>query len=199
MTSPQAHLRVETAHLDLHGLVVSPLQENCYVVIERDSRRAIVVDPGDEADVISAVIDEEGATLTAIWLTHGHVDHVGAVGPLVERYGVPVLLHEADLPLYERAAATGRLYGMLFDQPPSPNEFVREGDVVKCGTTPFEVLHLPGHSPGQVAFVGDGVCFSGDVLFAGSIGRTDLPLSDPRAMHQSLLRMMTLPGELSRR
>src|SRR5690606_28509452 len=111
----QAHAFIETDRLSVHGLVVGPLQENCYVLIERGTREAVVVDPGYEADVIAALLSDEGATLKAIWLTHGHVDHVGAVADLVSRYGVPVYLHSADLPLYERAAMTGTLYGMHFE------------------------------------------------------------------------------------
>lgn len=185
-----------TRAVDIVALVVSPLQENCYVVIDRTTHTAVLVDPGDEAERILQAVDAEGVKLTAIWLTHGHVDHVGAVADIVADRSVPVYMHPADGPLYERAAVTGRLYGMHFVQPPAPDRPLAEGDVVHCGTVSFDVVHVPGHSPGQVAFIGHGLCLSGDVLFAGSIGRTDLPLSDPRAMQHSLRRIADFPDAL---
>jgi hydroxyacylglutathione hydrolase len=186
----------DVSALDVTMMTVGPLQENCYLVVDRTTGEGVLVDPGDEADTILAVLNEKQARLTAIWLTHAHVDHVGAVAPIVAALPVPVYLHPADLPLYTRAAATGRLYGMDFEQPEPPDRELAEGDVLHCGTVRFEVYHLPGHAPGHVAFVGNGLCLSGDVLFAGSMGRTDLPLSDPTAMHQSLQRMAAMPGEL---
>ena len=188
--------RVGSNAIEISAITVGPLQENCYLVVDTASKHAVVVDPGDEADRIVDVLHSNEARLTAIWLTHGHVDHVGAVAPLVSRYGVPVYLHPSDLPLYERAAVTGRMYGMSFEQPGPPDRSLRDGDSVVCGTVSFQVIHVPGHSPGQVACVGNGVCLSGDLLFAGSIGRTDLPLSNPADMHQSLLKISTLADDV---
>ena len=177
------------------GITVGPLQENCFLVIDESTLDAVLVDPGYEAERILAVATEQRAQLKAIWLTHAHPDHVGAVGPIVDALGLPVYLHPADLPLYERAATTGRMYGLNFLQPQAASHSLVEGDVVQCGTVSFDVLHVPGHSPGQVAFVGAGVCLSGDLLFAGSIGRTDLPLSDSMAMRKSLLRITELADD----
>lgn len=186
----------QAAALQVTGLTVGPLQENCYLLVCQATRTAVLVDPGDEADRIMSLIRDEQVELSAIWLTHGHVDHVGAVAPVVAAHHVPVYLHPADLPLYERVEATGRLYGMTLEQPPAPDRELHDGDVLQCGTVSFDVVHVPGHSPGQVAFIGAGLCLSGDLLFAGSIGRTDLPLSDPRAMHQSLLKIATFADDL---
>ena len=185
-----------TKAIEISAITVGPLQENCYLVMDTASRDAVLVDPGDESDRIIDVLQSNQARLTAIWLTHGHVDHVGAVAPLVGAFGVPVYLHPSDLPLYERAAVTGRMYGMSFEQPAAPDHELREGDSVVCGTVSFQVIHVPGHSPGQVAFVGSGVCLSGDLLFAGSIGRTDLPLSNPADMHRSLLKISALADDV---
>lgn len=180
---------------DVRQLTVGPLQENCYIISDRTSGDAVVVDPGYEAERILAALGAMEVRVQAIWLTHGHTDHVGAVAPLVDALEVPVYMHPADLPLFARAAQTGQLYGMRFDQPEAPDQSLSEGDSVYCGTLAFEVMHVPGHSPGQVAFVAPGLCFSGDLLFRGSIGRTDLPLSDPAAMPESLKRIAALPDD----
>lgn len=173
---------------------VGPLQENAWLVVDPAAGEAVLIDPGDEPERLAALVDASGARLTAIWLTHAHVDHVGAVTALVERFAVPVALHPADRPLYDRAPEIGRMYGMDIPALPAPAITLAEGDQVRVGTHAFDVLHLPGHAPGHVAFVGEGVAFVGDVVFAGSIGRTDLPLSDPRAMRRSLERVAALPA-----
>jgi hydroxyacylglutathione hydrolase len=173
---------------------VGPLQENAWLVVDPSAREAVFIDPGDESARLAAMLEASGARLTAIWLTHAHVDHVGAVADLVQRYGVPVALHPADRPLYDRAPDIGRMYGLSISALPAPEVALAEGDQLHVGTLTFDVLHLPGHSPGHVAFLGAGVGFVGDVVFAGSIGRTDLPLSDPRAMRGSLERVASLPA-----
>jgi glyoxylase-like metal-dependent hydrolase (beta-lactamase superfamily II) len=177
------------------GATVGPLQENCWLVTDELAGEAVLVDPGDEADRLADLVAASGARLTAIWLTHAHVDHVGAVAPLVERFGVPVALHLDDRPLYERAPTIGQMYGMRIPPLPEPAQALAEGDRLHVGRLAFDVLHLPGHAPGHVAFVGQGLAFVGDVVFAGSIGRTDLPLSDPRAMRRSLERVAALPPD----
>ncbi len=180
----------------VQGITVGPLAENCWLIADEASGVAVLVDPGDEPDRILAAVDATGCTLQAIWLTHAHVDHVGAVAPIAGDRKVPVLVHPADRPFYDGATAMGLRYGMRIEPLPAPGDTLAEGDVLELGTTKFTVWHLPGHAPGHVAFIGAGLCFSGDVLFEGSIGRTDLPLCDPRAMHQSLQRMATLPPDL---
>ncbi len=178
------------------AFTVGPLQENCYLVVDEDAGRAVLVDPGYEAERLARAVADSGATLDAIWLTHAHVDHVGAVGPLAEQFAVPVALHPLDQPLYDSAAQLGARYGMQIAPLPAPAQELAEGTDVHVGSLTFAVYHLPGHAPGHVAFVGHGVVLVGDVLFAGSIGRTDLPLSDPRAMRESLQRLGSLPPEL---
>ncbi len=176
----------------IDAFTVGPLQENCYLVVDEQAGEAVLVDPGDEAPRLAAAVRASGARLTAIWLTHAHVDHVGAVAPLAKEFNVPVALHPFDRPLYDRAPQIGLTYGMRIDPLPVPALELGEGLAVQVGACRFDVLHLPGHAPGHVAFLGHGVMFSGDVLFAGSIGRTDLPLCDPSAMRSSLQRLSTL-------
>lgn len=174
-------------------LTVGPLQENCYLIVDAERGDAVLVDPGDEAPRIARAVSDCGATLRAIWLTHAHVDHVGAVAPLAEEFGVPVALHPLDQPLYDRAPEIGARYGMQIAAPPAPAIRLQEGMVVHVGARAFTVWHVPGHAPGHVVFVNDDMIFAGDLLFAGSIGRTDLPLSDPRAMRHSLERVSDMP------
>ena len=168
---------------------VGAFQENSYLLTDDESGRGVLVDPGDEPSRIVRLVDEAGVTIEAIWLTHGHLDHIGAVQALRVKYGVPVLLHPADLPLYRRAAQQAALYGIPFDQPADPDGELAEGQFVSVGASSFTVVHTPGHAPGHVLFVGGGIILGGDLLFAGSIGRTDLPLSDPDAMEASLARI----------
>lgn len=175
-------------------LTVGPLQENCYLIVDAERGDAVLVDPGDEAPRIARAVAESGATLRAIWLTHAHVDHVGAVAPLAEQFGVPVALHPLDQPLYDRAPEIGGMYGMQIAPLPAPAIALQEGMVVHVGARAFSVWHVPGHAPGHVVFVNDDMIFAGDLLFAGSIGRTDLPLSDPRAMRHSLERVSDMPS-----
>jgi hydroxyacylglutathione hydrolase len=177
------------------GLPVGPLAVNCWLVIDDERGELAIVDPGDEAGRIASVVSETGCTPVAIWLTHAHFDHLGAVEELSAKYGVPVYLHESDLPLYDGAARQAASYGLRIDQPTAVPRSVREGDTVSVGALSFQVIHAPGHAPGHVVLYGHGVALVGDCLFAGSIGRTDLPLSDPAAMERSLGRLLQLPDD----
>ena len=174
---------------------VGPFEENCYLIVDASSSRAVLVDPGDEGSRLVEMVQASGATLEAIWLTHAHLDHIGGINVVRKRFPVPVHLHPLDLPFYERLSAhAARMYGLPWDQPDAVPVPFAAGDVLSCGGLSFTVMHVPGHAPGQVSFNGPDVAFSGDLLFTGSIGRTDLPLSDPQAMDASLERFATLPA-----
>lgn len=172
---------------------VGAFQENSYLLVDPASRRGVLVDPGAEAGQLIEMVRSSGATPDAIWLTHAHIDHIGAIAEIKRVWDVPVFLHPADRPLYDRAAMQAAAYGLRIEQPPPPDRELSEGDVLTIGTVRFDVLHVPGHAPGHVAFVTDGLMIGGDLLFAGSIGRTDLPLSDPERMIESLERAASLP------
>jgi len=174
---------------------VGPFQENCYLLADEQTRDAVLIDPGDEGARLIAAVEQGGFTLRAFWITHAHIDHVGGIAAVKRRWDVPVFLHPADRPLYDHAPEQGRMYGLRIEAPPAPDRDLAEGDVVQVGGLSFKVMHVPGHAPGHVAFEGHGVIFGGDCLFAGSIGRTDLPLSDPSAMQQSIARLGALPPE----
>lgn len=154
----------------------------------------IVIDPGAEPDRIAALVDAWEVEPLAIVLTHAHVDHVGGVAGLVRRYGVPVHLHQADLPLYERAAEHGAMFGVSVESPPPPDRPLEHGQALTFGTIELSVRHAPGHSPGGVVLVGSSEAFVGDCVFAGSIGRTDLPGGDTETLLRSIRdHILTLP------
>ena len=179
----------------IESRTVGPFAENCYLVIDEASARGVLIDPGDEGSRIVEMVESSGAVLDAIWLTHAHLDHIGAINDVRARYAVPVYLHPLDLPYYERLSAqASKMYGLPWDQPEAVPVPIGEGEVMSCGTLQFTVMHVPGHAPGQVSFNREGTALSGDLLFAGSIGRTDLPLSDPYAMDASLERFASLPA-----
>jgi len=168
---------------------VGAFEENCYLLADDETGRAVLIDPGDEADRILDMVGAAHVTLEAIWLTHAHIDHIGAVAAVKRRFDVPVLLHPLDLPYYTRLSArAAEMYGIDFEQPDAPDTELSDGQELACGALRFQVMHVPGHAPGLVTFTGHGVSFGGDLLFAGSIGRTDLPLGDPSAMSASLAR-----------
>jgi hydroxyacylglutathione hydrolase len=173
---------------------VGPFQENCYLLVDDASDEAVLVDPGDDGAELLRMVEGSGATLTAIWCTHAHIDHIGAIAEVRRTYPVPVCLHPMDLPWFMGLSAkSAAMYGVPFEQPEAPDVELSDGQVLHCGTLAFTVAHLPGHAPGHVSFDGDGLSFSGDLLFHGSIGRTDLPLCDPFAMDASLARFAKRP------
>jgi glyoxylase-like metal-dependent hydrolase (beta-lactamase superfamily II) len=174
---------------------VGAFQENSYLIVDPAARRAVLVDPGAEAEQLIDMVRASEATLDAIWLTHAHIDHIGAIAEVKRMWDVPIYLHPADRPLYDRGTMQAAAYGLSFEQPPRPDYELTEGDVLSIGSLQFDVMHVPGHAPGHVVFVGDGHMLGGDLLFAGSIGRTDLPLSDPDRMIESLERVAGLPEE----
>jgi glyoxylase-like metal-dependent hydrolase (beta-lactamase superfamily II) len=168
--------------------------ENCHLVADPESGDAAVVDPGEAAPLFLARLGREGWTARAIWLTHAHVDHVAGVAAVRAATGAPVWLHPADRPLYDRAAQQARAFGLVVDAPPPPDAAFQEGVPVRVGGLSFDVLHTPGHSPGSVSLAGHGAVFVGDVLFAGSVGRTDLPGGDAETLLSSIrVKLYALP------
>lgn len=168
--------------------------QNCYLVADRHSRQAVIIDPGEEPGLFLTELDSRAWTLSAIWLTHAHLDHIIGVGAIKSATNVPILLHPADRALYDDLPRQGAWMGQQFETPPPPDFALIAGQNLKVGGLIFQVRHTPGHSPGSVSFVGNGAVFGGDVLFNGSIGRTDLPGGDFSTLMASVNReFMTLP------
>jgi glyoxylase-like metal-dependent hydrolase (beta-lactamase superfamily II) len=164
-------------------LVVGPLQCNCYIVGDPGTREAIVIDPGDDADRLAESLAAKELTVTAIVATHAHFDHIVAAERLRALTGAPFYLHAEDKPLLAWMQESGRLFlGMELPPPPEVDTEAREGDRLQAGSVGLEVVHTPGHSPGSISLITNGAVFSGDTLFAGSIGRTDLPGGDTQAL-----------------
>lgn len=176
-------------------LTLGPFQSNCYVV-SADGGPCVVIDPGSEVERIEAAVQEMGGELAAILLTHAHLDHIGAVEPLRVDHDVPIYLHAEDRSLYEAAEDQAAAFGLSVPPPPPPDHALSHGDRLRFGDLAFRVRHAPGHSPGHVVLVTEGVAFVGDCVFQGSIGRTDLPGGDARTLLASIReQILTLPPD----
>jgi hydroxyacylglutathione hydrolase len=180
---------------------VTPFQQNCTLIWDPATMVGAVVDPGGDLELIESAIAETGMKPEKIIITHGHIDHAGGAAELKERLGVPIEgPHEADRPLLDALADQGQAYGMVSARPVTPDRWLAEGDTVTIAGHKFDVLHCPGHSPGSVVLVNRPQKFAlvGDVLFQGSIGRTDLPLGDHKALiHAIRTKLLPLGDEFA--
>ncbi|HET6320731.1 MAG TPA: MBL fold metallo-hydrolase [Hyphomicrobium sp.] len=182
-------------------LPVTPFQQNCTLLWNPETMRGAIVDPGGDLDRIEAAIAEVGMKPEKILLTHGHIDHAGGADELRERLGgIPIEgPHEAERPLLENLDKQGETYG-IEARTVTPDRWLADGDTVEVAGHTFDVLHCPGHSPGSVVLVNRAQRFAmmGDVLFQGSIGRTDLPMGSHEAlMHSIRTKVMALPDEFA--
>jgi len=178
------------------GFPVGPFQANAYLAICEETGRCALVDPGAETARLLACAADEGAEIESILLTHAHVDHIGGVAAAKRETGVSVYLHSADSELYHAAPMQARGFGLQIEEPPEPDRELEDGQILEIGKGRLEVRHTPGHSPGHVCLVGDGFALVGDCVFAGSIGRTDLPGGDYTTLMESINeRLLTLPDE----
>lgn len=179
---------------------VTPFSQNCSCIIDEETRKAALIDPGGDIERLEAVLNEQRAKLEMILITHAHLDHAGAAKPLAERHGIPIIgPHREDAFLASAMQQQAQMFGgrwPVFDF--TPDRWLQQGDRLDAAGVSFEVRHCPGHTPGHVVFYSDSeqIAFVGDVLFKGSIGRTDFPRGD----HDTLLRsireqLLSLPDE----
>jgi hydroxyacylglutathione hydrolase len=182
---------------------VTPFQQNCTVLWADDSKRGAVVDPGGEAERVLRQVTSHGVTVEAILLTHGHLDHAGGVAALkrllaAQGQDVPVIgPHKADAFLLASIARQAAMYGLDGMEDAVPDRYLDEGETLEIGGVPFEVLHCPGHTPGHLVYIArhQALALVGDVLFQGSIGRTDFPYGDHAALLRSIATKLLPLGD----
>jgi len=170
----------------------NPFSMNCYIYWDEKTKEGIIIDPGAyedfEKDEILNYIKTNGIKIKLILNTHGHIDHIIGNHWAKNEFNVPLHMHNDDMTFIKNAMKQGAMYGVNFPQPPDPDKFISESDEIKFSDTVFKILHTPGHSPGSVCFVDEKekIIFGGDVVFRGSIGRTDLWMGDMDVLLDSI-------------
>ncbi|MCK4503797.1 MAG: MBL fold metallo-hydrolase [Desulfuromonadales bacterium] len=180
----------------LTTLPTGPLEVNCYIVGCEKTHQAAVIDPGGDVDSIMQLVQKHGLTVEVIINTHGHFDHVGGNRQLQDATGAQLLIHKDDIPLLAQAETHASVYGLQTESSPAPTGELVEGTDVRVGELSLQVFHTPGHSPGGVCLYVDGNLIVGDTLFAGSIGRTDLPGGDYQLLIANIKeKLLPLPED----
>lgn len=179
----------------IKNLVVGPLESNCFIIANELTKEAMVVDPGDEPGRIMEFIRDNHLDIKYIVCTHAHFDHVGAVADIKKETGARIVVHGDELELYHGARDQAVFWGYELDSLPEPDMLAKGGDEIKVGSLVFRVLHTPGHSPGSICLLGEGIVITGDTLFAGAVGRTDFYGGDIDKLKKSLERLLSLPAE----
>ena len=183
-----------SGQVHVHGFAVGPFQSNTWIVSQ--GGRAFVIDPGEEPGRALAYVAEKGLIVESILLTHGHIDHVGAVAALEREWNVDSFLNPRDQYLIDALAETCAMYNLPRVEPPARLQDLRQGDVFSLGSLELCAVETPGHTPGHVIFKGPGFVIAGDLVFAGSVGRTDLPGgSTPLLLRSIEDSILTLPDE----
>ena len=182
----------------LEMLTVGPFQENCYIIGDEQTGTGALVDPGDEGARIALAVEQTGLDIGQIIITHAHIDHVGAVAALADEYACPVLMHAEAEPMLKQLPNQALMMGLRFGKVPAVEGYIEDEEVVDVGGLAFRSLYTPGHAPGHLAFYlqDEELVLSGDALFAGSVGRTDLFGGDMDLLMRSINeRLLTLPDE----
>ena len=183
--------------LMVRGIVVGLFAANCWIVGSRRTGEAVCIDPGDQPEDILNLAKDLGVRIKYIVNSHGHLDHVLGVRRIKEATGAKFLMHSQDVPIAKSAGQSAiLLLGRYVEPPPDPDAFIEDGDEVDVAGVKLKVIHTPGHTPGSCSFYTEGMLFSGDTLFRGSIGRTDLPGGDyDQEMRSIIDKLLTLPEE----
>jgi hydroxyacylglutathione hydrolase len=182
--------------LIVKGMVVGVFQENCWVIGNRRTGEAVCIDPGDQPDEILAMARDMGVTIKAIANSHAHVDHILGVRGVQSVTGAKFYMHQEERPIAARAVETAQMFGQPAEPPPDADFFPEDGDSIEVAGVKLTVIHTPGHTPGSLSYYSEGLLFSGDTLFAGSIGRTDLPGGDyDQEMASIIDKLLVLPDD----
>lgn len=180
----------------VHALTLGPLQANCYILECEETKCGIIIDPGDDADVILETISDRKIKPEFIVNTHGHIDHISANDELKRKTSAKLCIHRLDADMIVNPQKNLSFFlGIPISSPP-PDVILEDGDILESGTIKLKVIHTPGHSPGSIVLLADSAMFTGDLLFAGSIGRYDFPGSSYREIMESLKKIITLGDNL---
>lgn len=180
----------------IKNIVVGPLEANCIIIADEITNEALVIDPGDEPEKILDVINAHNFRVKLIICTHAHFDHIGALPEIKKETKAQIIIHRDEFLIYQHSREMAFFWGYDLDPLPEPDILVQEGHNLIIGNLQFKVLHTPGHSPGGICIYGEEVLITGDTLFAGSVGRTDLFGGDTEKLKLSFKRLMDLPEEV---
>ncbi len=176
----------------LKHLAVGPLMANCFILGCEKTKKALVIDPGDDVKEILMMLAEESLKLEYILNTHGHFDHAGGNNQLKNATGAEIMIHKQDAPFLKVISAKAKTFGLDLTNSPEADKYIEDGDIITCGTIKIKALHTPGHSPGGLSFAIDNMLFVGDTLFDGSIGRTDFDGGDYNTLIKSIQNKLFL-------
>jgi len=182
----------------LEMLTVGPFQENCYIIGDEELGAGALIDPGDEAARIALAVEQTNLDIEKIIITHAHIDHVGAVATLIDEYACPVLMHAEAEPMLKQLPTQAMMMGLRFGKVPTVDGYIEDEELLEVGGLRLRSLYTPGHAPGHLSFYleDQSLVFSGDTLFAGSVGRVDLPGGSMEVLLRSIEeRLLTLPDE----
>ncbi|WP_419147991.1 MBL fold metallo-hydrolase [Pseudoalteromonas 'SMAR'] len=186
--------------MEVITLAVTPFMQNCRIIACSNTKQAAIIDPGGEPEKIKAVLSQHGLTAVKVLLTHAHLDHVGASVALSEELNIDIIgPHQADQFWLDALPAQSQMFGFPTHQAFLPNQWLNPGEVIELGDLRLEVRHCPGHTPGHVVFyeANAKTVIVGDVLFKGSVGRTDFPKGDPQQLRQSIeQQLFSLPDDV---
>lgn len=175
---------------------VGPMEANCYILYNPDKREGLIIDPGAEGSHLIKFIKQEKISINYIVNTHGHPDHIGANRKIKEHTNAPILIHQYDAPMLAKSGSVLSFIFPLESSSPAADTFIKDGDLIECAGMKLKVLHTPGHTPGGISLLIDDSIFTGDTLFSGSIGRSDLPGGSQEVLLNSIKKILSLDENL---
>ncbi len=175
---------------------VGPMEANCYILYNPDKREGLIIDPGAEGSHLIKFIKQEKISINYIVNTHGHPDHIGANRKIKEHTNAPILIHQYDAPMLAKSGSVLSLIFPVESSSPPADTFIKDGDLIECAGMKLKVLHTPGHTPGGISLLINDSIFTGDTLFSGSIGRSDLPGGSPEVLLNSIKKILSLNENL---